>query len=157
MEIIMQRFHAEMVANQQQLVVVFIEQSKSKNAIEFVHKCGSFFFIKMYQHFRIAGSVELMSLLKQISFQFFIIIQLAIEDDADAFVFIKDGLIAGTQVDDGKAAMTKTEILIVVNRKIIRTTMLYNLKHFGHQGRIVFILFYYSANATHRIDCWVQR
>lgn len=71
-----------------------------------MEKCVAFFLIQMHNNFCIAGGVKVVAFFYQFFFQFFVVIYLAIKNDADAFVFVENGLVAGVQVDDGKAAVS---------------------------------------------------
>jgi hypothetical protein len=73
--------------------------------------------------------VKLMALLKKLLSQFNIVKDLTIKNEPDGFIFIVDGLLTTSDIDNAKARMGKTYLLVNIVTGTIRTAMMQLMHH----------------------------
>jgi hypothetical protein len=73
--------------------------------------------------FSVAASVEDMAEGLQFRNEFLVIVDFAVEDDADALVFVVEWLLAGGQVDDGEPTMAEPDAGFEMQAAFIGTAM----------------------------------
>ena len=92
----------------------------------------------MHDYFGIAARVEDVAKRLQLGNQRLVVVDLAVEDDADAAVLVEQGLLAGCQVDDRQAPVTKAEAGFEMQVALHRPAMVLALIHAVKHGTIDF-------------------
>src|SRR6476619_4412519 len=130
---VVERIDPEMISREQQLALFSVEQCKGKLAIEFVDEIDAIFLVKMGEHFDVAAGAERVPFFNQGGSQLAIVVDLAITNYDDGFVFIEEGLVAAFEVDDAQPAKAETDIVRNEVARRIRPAMNELVGHFLQQ------------------------
>ncbi len=105
----------------------------------------------MDERLGIAGSAELVAARDQAGAQFLIIVDLAIEDDPHGTVLIRDGLVAGREIDNAQPAHADTAAAIDIHAFVVGTTMANLVAHGLDMGRLGGLIeTHKTGNTAHR-------
>ena len=77
----------------------------------------------MDERLRIAVRVKAMSRLFKILSQFQVVVDLPVEDNPDALVFVVDRLMAAGHIDNGKAPHPKSDVASDIGTAVVRATV----------------------------------
>src|ERR1700720_2113933 len=84
--------------------------------------------------------------------EFLIVVDFPVENDPDGAVFVRDGLVAGVEVNDGQAAEAEADWTGKIKTFVVRATMLdgigHGLEELGSNASFP-IKREFSANAAH--------
>ena len=89
-----------MTQDEQKLAVAPIPQGERKHAVQTRHKTLAILFQSPEQHFGVAAGTECQAVFSQLVPQLTVVIDFPIEDDEDAPIFVKDGLLATSKVNN---------------------------------------------------------
>src|SRR6185503_8838243 len=99
-----QRLFAEPVARQKKPGPRLVPDREREHAVEAERQLGAPLFVAMDEDFRIGViRLEAMTAVFQQSPQFYVVVDFAVEDDADGLVLIPRRLCGADDIDDGKA------------------------------------------------------
>ena len=104
-----QRFDAEAVAGEEQGFAVAVPEGEGEHAAEAVDAAFAPGLPGVDDDFGVAAGVEDVAQRLQFRDEFLIVVDFAVEDDADALVFVVQRLLAGGQVDDRQAAVAEPD------------------------------------------------
>src|SRR5215510_13042207 len=95
-----------------------------------------------------------MPLFPELCTQLEIVVDLAVEDEPNALIFVRHGLVAGLQIDDRQPAKTKPEHVFDVLALVVRAPMPHDRGH-ALQARTLYRFSAFeiinAANATHNL------
>ena len=101
-----QRLHAVAIASEQQRAAPPVVQREGEDAAELVHQSLTHVLVQMDEHLGVRRAAEPMTAALQVDAEFAMVVDLAVEDDEDLTVLIREGLIPRRRkVDEGEAAM----------------------------------------------------
>ena len=83
----------------------------------------------------VALGAELMTQGLQLGHQLLVVVDFAVEDDSDAAVFVKKGLLTGGDINHRQAAVAESDTRLQMNTGLIRSTMGLNVVDAINQGR----------------------
>ena len=112
-----------MVASDEKSLLFLVPDREGKNAIEMVQAVDSPFFISMQNDLCIRTGLEYMAVFFEFFTQFDKIIDLAIEDNRHAVIFVCDRLVTALQVNDAETAMSEANLTADIKPFPIRPTM----------------------------------
>src|SRR5438445_7121539 len=81
------------------------------------------------------------------------VINFAVIDDPDGFVFVGDGLVAGGKINNAEAAHAQPDRAVHVCAVVVRTAVGDHVAHAAHDCRIGYaaaVCCHHSGNAPHR-------
>jgi hypothetical protein len=81
------------------------------------------FLIKVDQSFSVAVRPEVMAAPRQIGAQLEVIVNLAIEDDLDGIVLVRDGLMTARQIDNAQPPDAEADSRFLEKALVIRPSM----------------------------------
>ena len=108
------------VARKEQGLLVAVPQGKGEHAPQSVQAGLAPGLPGMHDHFGIAARPEAIAQNLEFGHQLAVVVDLTVEDNAHGTVFIEQGLLAGGQVDDGKAPMSQRQTGLQVHIVLIR-------------------------------------
>ena len=134
MQRVMHRLFAEAVAGDSQLAFRLVVDREREHAAQFLHALGAHVFVKMKDAFGIGFRREAMAAAFEVGTKLGKIVDFAVEDDPGAAVFVKDGLVAGGEIDDGKPAHAEARAIGYVDAFIVRAAMPDCVAHVAHES-----------------------
>src|SRR6266850_200753 len=149
---VVQRLNSQAIAGDKKLSAARVPYGKSKHSAQVLDTFLSKIFIKVDDHFRIAGRRKCVAATLQLLPKFVKVVNFAVEDRDDGSIFIADGLLTSAQVNDAQAAHSDCQILVKIDPGIIRTAMTDDTEHVFQDVRLhrcVILVFVNTANATH--------
>src|SRR5262249_30869148 len=87
----------------------FVPQHEGIFAAQAMHELGAEVLVEMQRDLAVGARAKAVAALLQFALDAFIIVELAIDDDPGALVFVGDGLIAGHQIDDAEPRMAEAD------------------------------------------------
>src|ERR1700722_1704847 len=133
---VVQRLFSEAIASQQQLAAALVIQRESKHSAELFDTVRAELLIEMNDHFGVAVRSEAMTAFFQFDAQLGKVVDLAIEDNPDSFVFIEYRLMPARQVDDAEASHPHSHASFYKDAFIIGPAMHNGFTH-PVNGRVV--------------------
>ena len=121
--VVVHRFDSEPVSDEQQLFAPAVPDSESEHAAKVAHALCTVFLIGMNDRFCIGAGGELVAASDEIASEIGVVVDLAIENDNDRSVFIKDRLLSAAEVDDAQPSMAEADVVLDKITVIIRTAM----------------------------------
>ena len=100
-----------------------IPKRKSKHAAQILQHLDAVFFVEMDERFHIAVGREAMPALFEIGAQFDVVIDLAVADDVNRSVFVRDRLLAAREIDNAEPPHRQTDSRRDKKSFIIRPAM----------------------------------
>src|SRR5580658_4095736 len=107
-----ERLNAEAVARGKQSPIHAIPNYDGKLAAQPVQAVSAEIFIKVKGDFTVGARLQMMPGLFKLLLYAFVIVELAVYDDLPGAVLVRDGLIAGGQVDDAQACVPETYLSV---------------------------------------------
>src|SRR5581483_885973 len=123
--IIIERFFTYSVSCKNQALCAAIPDRKCEHAVKSLEAVHSPFLVGVQNHFRITMRAKLVSLRFQLWPQVKEVVNFAIEDDADSFIFAPDRLLPISQVDNAETAGSKTDMIAIPGIRFVRPAVLY--------------------------------
>ncbi len=115
-----QRLDAEPVAREEQHIPVPVPQREGEHAAEAIDAALAPGLPGMDDDLGIAARMEDMAERLQFGNQFLVVVDLAVEDDADRLVFVVKRLLAGRQIDDRQPPVPQAHAGLDVQPAFIR-------------------------------------
>src|SRR4026209_1640904 len=97
---VIQRLDPEAVAPQEQLLASHIPNREREHAAEVIDEMLAVILVEMDQAFGIRAGAEHVAAAFECVTQLSVVVDLAVEDDPDAAIFIRDRLAPGVETDD---------------------------------------------------------
>ena len=113
-----------------------IPDGKREHASEFFNDLWPVFLIKMDDGFCIRIGVERMPLLLEFTAQFFVVVDLAVENDLNRAVLVVDWLMARIEVDDTQPPHSEPNAGFKIESFIVGTAVCDCIAHFLQFARI---------------------
>ena len=88
----------------------------------------------MHDDLGVTARAEPVAECDQLRYQLLIVVDLAVEYDDDAGIFVVERLLAGRDVDDREPPMTQTQAWLDVKAAFVRATVVLRLVHAGKQS-----------------------
>ena len=101
-ERVIERLLAEVIAGHEQAVLPRVEQRKGEHAAELFEHRLAVLLVEMHQHLGVRVGAENVAGGGELRGEFDVVVDLAVEDDADGPVFVPDRLPAALEVDDAQ-------------------------------------------------------
>ena len=145
-------FFSDSISGKHKAVFRFIPYCQGKHAIEVPNEIKSLFFVQVDHNLCIGGRSELVATGFELLPQLREVVDLAIQDHEDRFVFIGDGLPSGFGVDDRKSRVPERHRIADHRARAVGTPV---LNCFAHGIQLVrlnrwgVVEIDYSANSTH--------
>src|SRR5258707_1386113 len=95
-----QRLLTKAIARDEKLSPSVIPQREREHAVELRDHVPAVFFVKMRQNFGVRSAAKGVATRFQVRAQFAIVVDFAVENHGDAFVFVVDRLLARDEIDD---------------------------------------------------------
>src|SRR5438876_8270450 len=102
-----QRLFAKAISRNEKPSPPIIPQREREHAVEMLHHLIAVLFVKVRQDFGVGSAAKGMTAGLKISAQFSVVVNLAVENDGDAFVFVINRLLASDEIDDRQAPHTE--------------------------------------------------
>src|SRR5690349_16001762 len=106
---VMQRFDADRIAPEQQALSSTVPDRKGEDAIEVLRKGLALLFVEVDEDFGIGLCAEYVAAPFEIGTQLGGVVDLAVVDDPDRLIFIGDGLIPTSHIDDPQSAAAEID------------------------------------------------
>ena len=132
----MQWLLPQSVPGQHQAPFPLVPEGQGRHRVDRGDEFVSPFLIEVHQHLRIGAGLAPMSSGDQILFQFQVVVDLAVEDDPDGAIFVRDRLLPGLQIDDCQAPHTQGDGLPHVEPFVIGAAMNDSVSHRAQKRRI---------------------
>jgi hypothetical protein len=117
-------------------------------------KIRAVFFVEVNQDFGVGVRAENVTASFEAATQFLIVINFAVEDNVDGFVFVGQWLSAAFEIDDRQTAMDKTDAASSKSAFTVRSAMRNSIPHLRQQfcaDRSIGIRVKDTGNATHNL------
>src|SRR5262249_15142827 len=136
-----------------------IPDGKGEHAAQPIDAARSEILVKVDDRFRITGRLEDVATALQVAVEVLIVVNLAVEDDPDAPVLVRDRLEAIIEVDDAETAHADGDAVADVDTFIVGPTVRHDAAHgpdFVFTNRLS-VPANYACDAAHgRISCQVR-
>jgi hypothetical protein len=109
-----------------------VPQGNAEHAAQANERAFAPFLVGVHDRLGVAGGVEVMPARLQLVPQLGVVVDLSVENDPDALVFVVDWLVAGREVDDRQPAHAQRDAVLHEHTLIIRTAMPDCRAHRGH-------------------------
>ena len=126
---VVQRLHAEPVAGQKQRFPGPIPESECEHAAKSIDACLAPRLPRVDDDLGVALGAEHVPEGQQLGYELLIVVNLAVEDDNDAAVFVVERLLSGRHVDDRQPAMAQTDARLDVIATLVRAAMMLRFVH----------------------------
>src|SRR5947209_18188109 len=110
------------------------------------------FLVCMHNNFSIAVCSKVVAMYLQFLLKLIIVVNFSIEDDEDALIFVKNGLMPACYVDNGETAHAERDSIAYPNSLIVWSTVPNNLAHASNKPFCVISVALYvnkSCDSTH--------
>src|SRR5712691_7711301 len=102
--VVIQGFFAEAVTGSQQALAFPIPEGEGKHPAQMLDTLITVLFVGVNDSLGVTIRAEVMATLLELFLQFTVVIDFPIQDDENALIFVKNGLVAASQVNDREAA-----------------------------------------------------
>ena len=133
---VVQRLDAQPVARQEQGLAVAVPEREGEHAAKAVDAGLAPGLPGVDDDFGVAAGVEHVAERLQLRDQFLVVVDLAVEDDAHAVVFVVERLLAGGQVDDRQAPVPQADARLDMQAALVRAAMELGFVHPVQHGTI---------------------
>src|SRR6266404_121749 len=100
---VLQRLFPETIARQEKRLLARVPQCESKHAAQKFEQVRAVLFVKMNERLGVALRSQLVAALFQIGAQFYVIVNLTVEDDVNGSVFVGNRLMTAGHIDDAQS------------------------------------------------------
>ncbi len=154
-----QWFHAEPIAREQQASSLRIPEREREHSTEPVHAVGAPFLVGVDDCFGVGSRAEGMAARLELAPQAGVVVDLAIEHDPHAAVFVRERLRPGAQIHDAQALVGEHGPGIGVQAGGVGSAVAQDVAHAGGAGRRVrsqLIRRDETGNAAHRYAATIR-
>ena len=149
---VVKRLDPEAVAGEKQRFAVAVPEGEGEHAAKAVDTRCAPGFPGVDDDFGVATSVEDMTERLQFWNEFLIVVDFAVENDADRLVFVIERLLAGGQIDDREPAVAEADARFDMQAAFVRAAMKLRFVH-AMENRTIDVAFAsgieYSGDAAH--------
>ena len=131
-----ERADAEPVARQKEAAVPHVPDGDRELAVEAGQAVGSVLLVRVQDDLGVGGGAEPVPSGLQVQSQLRVVEHLTVEDDPQGLVFVRDGLLAGAQVDDAQAGIAEPDVVVEVDAELVGSAMADRPEHRA-EGRFV--------------------
>ena len=154
LKVIVERLDAEPVARDKQLAGTEVPDGKCEHASQVQHAIAAVLFVKMEDGFGVAVRAVAMAAGLEFLPKIAMVVDFAVVDDAQGFVFVRDGLMAGSEVNDAQAAHGQTNVALQEKALVVGAAM-DDLTVHGCEGLAAHcpgpVLEEHTADSTHEL------
>ena len=147
-----QRLDTEAVSGEDQTLPAIVPDGERKHTAQVFHTTPSVLLVQMDDCLRIAMGPEIVPPRLQAAAQLSIVVDFAVEHDADGVVFVADRLLAGVQVDNAETAHGQPDVSgneeTVVIGPAVTNALVHSFDH-GSIDRVGGIEVVHAANPAH--------
>src|SRR5439155_19167663 len=111
------------VANHEQTSRTPVPNGKGKHATQVLYAIPAVFFIEMQNRLSVALGAITMAARLQVRSELLMVVDFAVVNDPEVFVFVGDRLVAGGNIDDAEAAHGQPDITFDKEAVIVRPAM----------------------------------
>ena len=147
--IIIERLDAPFIPCQEKAFFLRVPNGECIHAAQFFRQRAAPFLITMYQDFCICLCLEAMSFFLQFLPKCLEVINLAVKDNDDRFVFVIDWLVPCLQIDNRQAPMSQAAFIVHKKAFPIRPAMCDPFGHGFQYSRLYFIFTDIACNSAH--------
>src|SRR5687768_7253140 len=130
--VVVQRLFTDAVASEDQRSSGLIPQSKGEHSAKTFHKAVWERFVQVHNRFCVALRPKRVAML-QTFFQFFVVVDFAVEADPNGSVFVRKRLLSGAQVDDAETAMAESNATPQMDAALVGPSVMHDIGHFPDQ------------------------
>ncbi len=127
--VVVQRLLAETVAGGQQTPAVVVPDCDGEHPAQMLHAVVAILFVGMHDGFGIAVCAEAVTPARQFFAQLAMVVDLAVEDDQDALIFIEDWLASAGHIYDRKSAHAQRNAVAHPDALLVWTAMANHRAH----------------------------
>jgi hypothetical protein len=120
---VVKRFDAKAVAGEEKGFAVTVPEREGEHATEALDAFFTPGFPGVNDHFGVTAGVEGMAERLQFGDERLVVVDFAVEDDADSFVFVIKRLLAGGEVDDREATVAKPDAGFKMQAAFVRAAV----------------------------------
>src|SRR6266508_2649874 len=120
---VVERLDPEAVAREQKLTAAYVPDGEAEHAAKPLDAARAEVFVEMDDGFGVAVRAEDVTVALEVAAQFAVVVDLAVEDDPDGAILVRDGLVAAIQVDDAEAPHADGDAVPDVHALIVGTAM----------------------------------
>ena len=147
--IIIKRLDAPLISCQEKAFFYRIPDGKRIHAAQFFCQYATPFLVAVNQDFCICLCLETMSFFLQLLPKCLEVIDLAVKDNDDSFVFVIDWLVACLQIDNSQAPMSQAAFIVHKKAFPIRPAMRDPFSHGFQYSRLYFVFTDIACNSAH--------
>ncbi len=136
---VIERFHAETITRDEQLLRAPIPDGERKHAPEVVDAAVAILLVQMQDRLRVGARREYVAPRLKAGSMIGVVVDLPIEDDLKRSVLVGHGLMARSHIDDAEAAMRETDRAFDEKARVVRTTVPQDIPH-ADEDRLVHIV-----------------
>ena len=107
------------ISREQQAAAARIPERDRKLSVQGVHEVGARVLVEVHEHFGIGGRSKHVPARAQVVAQLNVVEDLAVEDDLDRSVFVRDGLPAAAEVDDAQPPMREADVVLRIDEEAV--------------------------------------
>ena len=134
--VVVERFDTEAIASHKEAPLSRIPNGKSKHAAQILNTVGAVFLIQVDDGFSVALRTIAVTAIFQINSQLSMVVDLAVEDNPDIRVFIRNRLMPSLEIDDAQPAHGQANIPFHKETIVIRSPMHDLLVHPGQRAAL---------------------
>jgi hypothetical protein len=133
---VVERLDAEAVAREHQPAPARVPQRDTEHAAQLVHEARPALLVEVHEHLRVAAGREAVAALLEARHQLAVVVDLAVLDDVDGAVLVRDRLVAAGEVDDRQPAHREADGPVEQHAVAVRPAVHEGVVHGGQGGRI---------------------
>ena len=126
---VVERLLAEVVAREEQAVLPRVEEGEGEHAAQFSKHGVAVLFVQMHEDFGVALRAKNMACGEEVAAEFEVVVDFAVEDDADGFVLVPDGLPAAFEINDAEPPHAEREAGHGVQARAVRPAVGDEVEH----------------------------
>src|SRR5688572_23530266 len=149
---VIQRLDAEAVASEEELLPPLVPDGERKHPAQPIDTACAEVFVEVDDRFGVTAGLKRVAAALEIAAQLAVVVDLAVEDNPDRPVFVRDRLMTAFEVDDAQAAHAERHAIAEIDPFVVRTAVHDRGAHaadirLGYRGSIPA---HDSGNAAHR-------
>src|SRR5437762_4132367 len=127
--VVVERLDAQPIAREQDLPPPRVPDGEGEHAAQPIDAARAEVFVEMNDRLGVAGGLEDVAAPLQVAPQLLVVVDLAVEDDPDGAVFVRDRLEAVAEIDDAETAHADRDAVPDVDTFIVRTAVGHDAAH----------------------------
>src|SRR5579864_7592462 len=154
---VIQRLYAQPVARNKKLAFAAVPDRKRVHAAQVLHAIASVLLKQVDDGFGVAPGAIAVSARLEIFAQILMVVQFSVVNDPEIFVFVRDGLMSGLNIDDAQPPHGKSDIRLHEEAIIVRPAVNDALVHFRQRVALDSprpVAMKNSANSAHDLNAY---